>query len=385
MLNFYKKVAIALVGMLVFSALTGLLCARYTFRHAPLLPHNRSFTPWSVEAVSDELQGGNSHIAIQETHFSLVFDFLLKQGAKFPYTAFALVFAPTGELDRYLNLSPYSHLTFSVQCSRENVLTFALFTVDPQVSDPNDISTYRLPTTFFSCYEQWTTVSIDLTRLETPQWWFSLNSLELSQQGYDLTQVPRFTIGNSFQSPFDVNSEVRIAELTLHGRNWGYLYTYIGLLALCWILFGVWVARLHTKTLIQSLKEKMQKDRPLIAYKQLSLEPQKDREKENILRYMATQYANPELNLDVAISSLAVSRTKINDVLKAELGYTFSAYLNKLRLTEAARLLAEKKHISVAEIAYSVGYRNVPYFNKLFKSEYGCTPKVFKQSYSDDG
>ena len=33
---------------------------------------------------------------------------------------------------------------------------------------------------------------------------------------------------------------------------------------------------------------------------------------------------------------------------------------------------------SVAEVAYSVGYANVSYFNKLFKEEYGCTPKVFK-------
>ena len=33
---------------------------------------------------------------------------------------------------------------------------------------------------------------------------------------------------------------------------------------------------------------------------------------------------------------------------------------------------------NVAEIAYSVGYKNVSYFNKLFKEEYGCTPKTFK-------
>jgi AraC-like DNA-binding protein len=25
-----------------------------------------------------------------------------------------------------------------------------------------------------------------------------------------------------------------------------------------------------------------------------------------------------------------------------------------------------------------VGYPNAPYFNKLFKEEYGCTPKMFR-------
>jgi len=57
---------------------------------------------------------------------------------------------------------------------------------------------------------------------------------------------------------------------------------------------------------------------------------------------------------------------------------TFTAYVKKLRLTEAARLLSENPGATVSEVAYSVGYGNVLYFNKLFKEEYGCTPKVFK-------
>jgi AraC-like DNA-binding protein len=33
----------------------------------------------------------------------------------------------------------------------------------------------------------------------------------------------------------------------------------------------------------------------------------------------------------------------------------------------------------VAEIAYSVGYANSSYFNKLFKEEYGCSPREFRK------
>jgi AraC-like DNA-binding protein len=57
---------------------------------------------------------------------------------------------------------------------------------------------------------------------------------------------------------------------------------------------------------------------------------------------------------------------------------TFTRYINKLRLTEAARLLTDKTGKPIAEIAYSVGYANASYFNKLFKEEYGCTPKAFR-------
>ena len=49
-----------------------------------------------------------------------------------------------------------------------------------------------------------------------------------------------------------------------------------------------------------------------------------------------------------------------------------------MRLTEAARLLTGNPAATASEVAYSVSYGNVSYFNKLFKEEYGCAPKVFK-------
>ena len=96
------------------------------------------------------------------------------------------------------------------------------------------------------------------------------------------------------------------------------------------------------------------------------------------MRYIAINYTDPKLALDTALEGTGANRYKINEVLKSELGMTFTSYLNKLRLTEASRLLAEKRSATVSEIAYSVGYANVPYFNKLFKEEYGCTPKAFR-------
>jgi len=108
------------------------------------------------------------------------------------------------------------------------------------------------------------------------------------------------------------------------------------------------------------------------------LEPFKDKEKATVLRFIATNYTNSELDLDSVVAGTGVNRNKVNDFLKAELGITFTTYLKKLRLTESARLLTENPAATVAEVAYSVGYGNVSYFNKLFKEEYGCTPKTFR-------
>jgi AraC-like DNA-binding protein len=76
---------------------------------------------------------------------------------------------------------------------------------------------------------------------------------------------------------------------------------------------------------------------------------------------------------------IGADRKKINEVLKTELGLTFTGYVNTLRLTEAARLLKDQDGMPIADIAYSVGYTYISYFNKLFKEEYGCTPGVFRR------
>jgi AraC-like DNA-binding protein len=103
----------------------------------------------------------------------------------------------------------------------------------------------------------------------------------------------------------------------------------------------------------------------------------------DLTRLTIPQWWLEMLKLDLAhlenvVAGTGANRNKINDILKVELGMTFTAYVKKLRLTESARLLAENPAATVSEVAYSVGYGSVSYFNKLFKEEYGCTPKVFK-------
>jgi AraC-like DNA-binding protein len=144
------------------------------------------------------------------------------------------------------------------------------------------------------------------------------------------------------------------------------------------ILFALWFFRAHARTLAASLNVQMKKDLPLVAYRQLTAEPYQDPEKASVLKFIATNYTNPELDLESVVAGTGANRNKVNDLLKSELGLTFTGYVNKLRLTEAARLLTEKSAATVAEVAYSVGYANVSYFNKLFKEEYGCTPKAFR-------
>jgi AraC-like DNA-binding protein len=193
-----------------------------------------------------------------------------------------------------------------------------------------------------------------------------------------LNQVAKFVFGVSQQSPRDRDSRVEISRLTLHGHDYRYLVALAVILVSSGCAFAFWFFRAHARELVASLDAKVRKDLPLVAYRQLTLEPFKDKEKAAVLRFIATNYTNPELDLDSVVAGTGANRNKVNEVLKAELGMTFTTYLKKLRLTESARLLTENPAATIAEVAYSVGYGTVSYFNKLFKEEYCCTPKVFK-------
>ncbi len=72
-------------------------------------------------------------------------------------------------------------------------------------------------------------------------------------------------------------------------------------------------------------------------------------------------------------SELGLSRVQLYRKVKALTGHTPVELLRKARLAKGRRLV-ETTDLSVAEIAYEVGFASPSYFNKCFKEEYGVTP-----------
>ncbi len=378
MQEFYNRALLSLLCLILVSGLAGYLCVQNTFLQMPLLPMDKSGLPWQSDLQTDRYQGGNSQVALTDDKFNLNFNFTLARQAQYPFVGVNMLFTGPTPGPVLVDLSAFDKIAFNTKCSTANILSFTLLTFDEQVSKIGDFLSYRAPSTFFSCTPTWSAIELDLTRLETQQWWFTMFKVDLSRKEYRRDKVAKLSFGSSFQSPLEVESNVQLSGITLLGHNWVYLYLLGAFLLLAWGSYALWFFRRHTQVLVDELRDKIQRDRPLVAYQQLSVEPLRDKDRSAILHFMATRYPNADLNLESMATEIGVSRTKINDILKSELGFTFTGYLNKLRLTEAARLLAQEEDANIAEIAYSVGYKNVSYFNKLFKEEYSCTPKTFK-------
>ncbi|MFS2016806.1 helix-turn-helix domain-containing protein [Massilia sp. CT11-108] len=379
MQSFYNKALAGLLGLVVASVLIGYACVRSTWIRLPLLPAADSGLPWRAELMADSAVGGRSTARLIDDTATLSFEFTSVKAAAYPFVHAELAFRDRAGKFTHVDLSRYSAVEFDVNCAPANTLAFGLVMFDDQVSVPGQFDTYRAPYTYFFCNKKGEHVELDLARLRTDQWWFDRYGQNLARQEHTLTRIAKLSFGSTFQSPYGVLSKVQVRNLTLTGRDMRYLYLFAAFMVVAWPGYGLWFFRRHTQALLAEVKDKMRRDIPLVAYQQLSQDLHRDKEQSAILRFMATEYVKPELDVETTVNALGISRNKINEILKAELGFTFSTYLNKLRLTEAARLLGAKEDTSVAEIAYAVGYRNVSYFNKLFKEEYGCTPKTFRK------
>lgn len=98
-----------------------------------------------------------------------------------------------------------------------------------------------------------------------------------------------------------------------------------------------------------------------------------------IKSYCKKHFANGIGVNDVA-RALERDRSHISRYFRRMSGLTLIGYINALRLKEAANLLSH--NLPVKETSYLCGFRNVSYFCKLFKSEYGLSPREYSRKYA---
>ena len=371
----YSKASFRLVLLLGMSILIGYLCVSRSYHRVDLFEQEGFFWELRTHSTKDVMTNLNARVDAKR----LIMEFVLSGGIPRSYVSSGLLFTDRSGKPALFDWSRFDKISFEARCFPAGTIRVGLSTFDDKLSKPGDMMTYRSPTTYINCNQDGARVEVDLAHLTIPDWWVDLYKLNPSDLGYSLAKVALIEFGTSNASRVGTPSRIEIAGIEMHERKYGYLYFLGAFVVLAWAGFGFWFARRYAVALANDLHARMQKDLPLVAYQQLAMEPHREREKSAILRLLATRYSDPELDLETVVSETGINRNKVNDILKTEMGYTFVGYLNKLRLTEASRLLAENTSAGISEIAYSVGYRNSSYFNKLFKEEYDCTPKAFRE------
>ncbi len=98
---------------------------------------------------------------------------------------------------------------------------------------------------------------------------------------------------------------------------------------------------------------------------------------QQIVRYLHDNYSRPLAVRDVA-AQVHLSERHTNRLFRQIMGIPINDYLTTFRLKVAKQLLLNRQ-LSVTEIAYASGYRDVRYFITLFRRHTGLTPSAFRQ------
>jgi AraC-like DNA-binding protein/mannose-6-phosphate isomerase-like protein (cupin superfamily) len=100
----------------------------------------------------------------------------------------------------------------------------------------------------------------------------------------------------------------------------------------------------------------------------------------------AFQYMNNNYDRSVTLNEVArlVNMTEVSfsRFIRKRTGNTFIDTLNEIRLGHASKKLIDTTH-SISEISYICGFNNISNFNRIFKKKKGCTPKEFRESFSN--
>ena len=105
------------------------------------------------------------------------------------------------------------------------------------------------------------------------------------------------------------------------------------------------------------------------------------RRMQQICTYVMAHYVHA-ISLDDIATEVGMNRSAFCSYFKRCKGMTFSQFVTQYRLNTACALLKHSRK-QVSEICYTVGFNDVPHFNRIFKKINHISPKEYRNNHSD--
>jgi AraC-like DNA-binding protein len=103
-----------------------------------------------------------------------------------------------------------------------------------------------------------------------------------------------------------------------------------------------------------------------------------EEEEEMVFKYLNSNYYKHDLTVIQLQEATNIHERKVSKIIKDKTNMSFKQFLNKLRLTEAKKMLTDSD-MQISEIGYKVGYGNISHFNRIFKATENCTPNEYRR------
>lgn len=316
-------------------------------------------------------EGGNSSISQRIEGSQFVFTFTLKKGNPYPYAGMSINFKQGGT---YLDLSEYNYLSLSLSSENAKSCMVFLKTYMEGFTDVNNLFTYEFLMKEIPVHTDAAECTIHFKDLAIPPWWLEQNKLiESKLSSPDFSKTASIEIQNGTLTPFDTAVAFTVSRISF-GKDSRQAY---GLLLVSAILYY------FLYVIFVTVLRKQKKSQVVIPYKELQVENDFDSEIRRLTECMARNYSDPDFSVEKLAREAGVSASKIPVLLKQKFDLNFKQYLNKIRIAEAKRLLVESDN-QIVTVAYTVGYNNIPHFNRTFKQMEGLSPKEYRRKLKGD-
>lgn len=97
---------------------------------------------------------------------------------------------------------------------------------------------------------------------------------------------------------------------------------------------------------------------------------------ERVMKSVSQHLDDTDFGVEELAKEVGLSRTHLQRKMKEQTGLNVAEFIRNIRLEQAARLLKEQK-INISQVAYSVGFSNLPHFSTVFKKHFGVTPTEY--------
>lgn len=100
---------------------------------------------------------------------------------------------------------------------------------------------------------------------------------------------------------------------------------------------------------------------------------------ETALHFVHTEFAKP-ITLKSIAEQLGIGERQFQRVFKCYTGMTFIEYVQHIRIREANHLISTTDR-KISDIANTVGYQDMKFFNHIYKKKTGVTPREFRMKH----
>jgi AraC-like DNA-binding protein len=217
-----------------------------------------------------------------------------------------------------------------------------------------------------------------LSEFRTPAWWLRENHQPLAEAPEFLNRVLALSIENGETNFPGTSDKVRISEVELVKADPSRLPSLLLLGGALVLGAAAW----RTGRISPSGNDPNPPGAQVaLSPMRLEIPPQRS---EQVRIVLESHYCDPDLSLATLAKELAMGEDLVSREIRRTFQDTFKGVLNRMRLQEARRLLAESD-LGIAEIAYKVGYGSVSHFNRLAREAWGRTPTEERAASRRDG